>query len=103
MRRRAMRTRLHLGGSAVEDHASAIDKDHAAGHGFHLLQDVGGEQDRFVLAELADGLADLARLVGIQSAGGFVHNQDVGFVQQYLRHADALAVALWRVSGWVFR
>src|ERR1035441_724674 len=52
---------LHLSGRAVEDHASAIDKDDAAGHGFHLLQDVCGEQDGLALADLADGLADLAR------------------------------------------
>src|ERR1035438_8639251 len=49
---------LHFGGGAVEDHASAIDEDDAAGHGFDLLQDVCREQDGLVAAELADGLAD---------------------------------------------
>jgi hypothetical protein len=54
------------------------------------------------LAELADGLADLAGLVGVQAAGGFVHDQDVGLVQQHLRHAGALAVAFGELLDRLF-
>ena len=85
---------LHSGGCAVENHPSPIDENDAPGHGFHLLQDMCRKQDGLVLSEFADGLADLAGLVGIEAAGGFVHDQDVRLVQQHLRHAGALAIAL---------
>ena len=51
------------------------------------------KQDRFVLAELADRLADLVDLVRVQAGGGLVEDQHVGLVQEHLGHAHPLAIA----------
>src|SRR5439155_8386407 len=76
------------------NNAAAVNEDDAVSHGLHFLQDVGGEQDGLAAPQFADGLAHFADLVGIETAGGLVHDEHVRLVQQNLRHADALAVAL---------
>ena len=78
---------------AVVDQPAFVDEQHAAGHRLDFLQDVGREQDRLALAQLADRLADLANLVRVEPGGRLVEDQHVGLVQQHLGHADALPIA----------
>ena len=81
-----------VGDCAVVGQAAFVDKQHAIGHGLNFLQDVGGEQDGLALAQLADGLADLVNLVGVQAGGRLVEDQHVRLVQQHLGHAHPLAI-----------
>ena len=51
------------------------------------------KQDGLALAQLADRLADLVDLVGVQPGGRLVEDQHVGLVQEHLGHAHPLAIA----------
>ena len=74
--------------------AAAVDDDGARAGRVHFLEDVGREHDRLVLAQLADQLADLVLLVRVEAVGGLVQDQHLGVVDQRLREAGAVAVAL---------
>ena len=88
-----------FGRGAVEPHPPLRDQDDAIGQRLDLLQDVGREQDRLALAEPPNRLADLANLVGVEAAGRLVEDQHVGFVEQHLRHAHPLPVALGQLAN----
>ena len=80
-----------------------MDKEHPVRHRLHFLEDVGRDQDRLRLAEFPDQRADPRDLVRVQTAGGFVEDQDLGVVQQRLRHGDALAVAFGQLADRLVR
>ncbi len=82
-----------LGGALGHDPALVQDEHPVAG-GLHLLQDVGGEDDRLLLAQALDELADLDDLVGVQPGGGLVQDEDLGVVDDGLGQAGALPEAL---------
>ena len=60
----------------------------------HLGEDVRAEDDRVRLPELADEVADLDNLQGVEADRRFVQNNHLGAAEQRLRDADALPVAL---------
>lgn len=74
--------------SASAHDASLIDDDNAVADRLHLLEDVGGQDDRVVLAEPADQPADLDDLLGVKSHGRFVENDDLGVSDERLGDAD---------------
>lgn len=80
-------------GGAVGDNPAFVDDDHAVGYCLHLRQDMGGEDDGFVLADFLDEVADFDNLVGVKPGGGFVKDKHFGVVYECLRQAHALAVA----------
>ena len=41
-------------------------------------------------------------LVGVETAGGLVHDEDIGLVEQYLRHAHSLPVAFRELEDALF-
>ena len=79
---------------AVGDDLAAVDDDGARAGGLDFLQDVGGENDRLLLAHPLDQLADLVFLVRVQAVGGFVQDQHLRIVNDGLGETGAVPVAL---------
>jgi hypothetical protein len=80
--------------SAVGHDAAAVDDDGARAGGVDFLEDMGREHDRLAAPELADQVPDLVLLVRIEAVGGLVHDEHVRVVDQRLREAGAVLVAL---------
>ena len=85
--------RSAVDGVAVDD-AAAVHDLHAVAHRLHLGQDVGGQDHAVGARQLADQRADLADLVRVEPDGRLVEDDHVGVVDDRLRDADALLVAL---------
>ena len=79
------------------DLALVQDDDARTGH-FHLGQDVGGKQDRVLLAEVLDEVAHLPDLVRVEADGRLVEDEQVRLGDEGFGEADALAVALGKVA-----
>ena len=69
-----------------------MDEQDPVGDRVDLLENVRRDQDGLRLAEIADQLPHAADLVGVEPAGGLVHDQHLGVVQQGLRHRNPLAI-----------
>src|SRR6218665_2080397 len=69
----------------VGGHFPAIENDNPIANGFRLLHDVGGEQYRFVRADVLNHFSDFNNLIGVKPRRGFVQNERFGIVQQSLR------------------
>lgn len=74
------------------DAASIDDDDLVASH-LHFAENVGGEEDGMLFAEVLDEAANRANLVGVQSVRGLVKNQEVGFVNEGVGKSDPLPVS----------
>ena len=68
-----------------------VDDDNAAAGHFHLVKDGGGYEHRVGLSKLANQLANLANLVGVETVCGFVENQQLRIVNKRIGQADSLA------------
>ena len=64
-----------------------------------LGQDVRAQDDRVIAGELLDQLARLDDLLRVEAGGRLVEDQHVGVVDQRLREADALPVALRQLAA----
>lgn len=58
--------------SAIGHDDALVDDDGAGAGSGDFFKNVGGEEDRFVLAEVLDELADFELLVGVEAVGWFV-------------------------------
>ena len=86
--------RFERGRSLIGDDAPIGDDDGACAHLVDLLQDVGGNDDQLVLAELVDQAPHLVLLIRIETVGRFIQYQHLRVVNQRLRQSDAAAKAL---------
>ena len=77
----------------VGHHHTFINNNGALADGFHLLHDVGGEEDGFLLAEVRDEVADVDELVGVEAGSRLVEDEHQRVVHHGLGQADTLAVA----------
>ncbi len=75
-----------------------IDDDDPVAHRLHLLQDMGGEDNRVVASQSADEVPDFDDLFGVQSDGRLVENDDRRISHQRAGDAHALTVALGQVA-----
>ena len=76
-------------------HDTAVGNDDgASAHLVNLFQDVGGDDDEFVLAELIDEPAHFVLLIGVQAIGRLVENQDLRVVDERLGQTDAAPESL---------
>lgn len=81
-----------FGGVGGFDFPFVDNDDFVAGH-FDFAEDVGGEEDGVLVTELLDESTDGPDLVGIESVGGFVEDEEVGLVDEGIGEANALAVS----------
>ena len=73
----------------VGDDAAVRDDDGAGAHLVHLLEDVGGDDDQFLPAQLVDQPPDLVLLVRVEAVGGFVQDEHLWIVDERLGEPDA--------------
>ena len=87
---------LHQVGDTALDHQFALVKNrHAVADSFNFAEFVGGKEHRLALVfEALDDFAHLHAADGVEAAGGFVQNEEVGVVDERLRQADALCMPL---------
>ncbi len=88
---------LQVVGAVVGDELAVGDDDDLVADLLHLGEDVAGEDDRVLFAELADQVADLNDLLGVQTHRRLVQDDDGREPQNGLGQAHPLAVALGQV------
>ena len=84
----------------VCDDFSFVDDDNPVADRLHLLQDVRGQDDSVLFSECTNQVADFNDLLGVQTYGRLVENDDHRIADQCLRNADALPVALGQVADY---
>ncbi len=87
-------TRFERARCFIGDDAPVGDDDGARAHLVNLFQDVSGDDHQFVLAQFVDEPAHLMLLIGIQTIGGLVQDQDLRVMNQCLCQADTPAKTL---------
>ena len=70
------------------------DHDRARAHRVHLFEDVRGDDDGLLLGHALDHLAHDKLLVGVEAVRRLVHDQHLRIVEDSLREARTLAIAL---------
>jgi hypothetical protein len=71
----------------------ARDERDARGRGFHVGDDVRGEDDDALAGQIREQVAEADALFGIEPGRGLVDDQELRIVEERLRDADALAHA----------
>ncbi len=87
-------TAAHGARLVVGHHVAAVDDDHPVADGLHLLHDMGAEHHGLRPADVLDQRPHIGELVGVQAAGGLIEDQHLRVMDQGLRQAHPLAVAL---------
>ena len=98
-RLRAAQPRGQVVGRVDRDDAALVDDDDALAGLRDLRQDVRAEDDRVVAGEAADQIARLDDLLRVEAGGRLVEDQHLGVVDDRLRQADALPVALRQLAA----
>ena len=81
------------------DDAALVDDDDALAGLRDLRQDVRAEDDGVIAGEAADEVARLDDLLGVEAGGRLVEDQHFRVVDERLREADALPVALRELAA----
>ena len=89
---------FQLVGRAAGHFAAMVDDEQVVAHLLDFGQDVGAEEDGVIFGQRADEGTDLQDLLGVETHGGLIQNEELGEAQQSLGKADALAVALGEVA-----
>jgi hypothetical protein len=76
-----------------------VDDHHALAGLLDLGEDVRAEDDGVIAGERLDEAASLVDLLGVEPRRRFVEDQHFGVVDERLREADALAIALRELSA----
>ena len=84
--------RLQFVRRAVGDDLSLVDDDGARAGGLDFLEDVGRKDDRLVRAHPFDQSADLVLLIGVESVGRFIEDEDFRIVNDGLGEAGAVTI-----------
>src|ERR1700730_4837518 len=83
----------------LQHDASGIDDHDAVADLRYLWQNVCGEHDGMLACQAVDEPADLADLAGVQADGRLVEHQYRRIVNDRLRQAHALTIALGELSA----
>src|SRR5712691_7083384 len=94
-----LRTLRQVVGRVDRHDLAVIDNDHPVTRHAHFGEDMGAEDDRMVVSEVLNGLADVNDLTWIESYSGLIENEHRGIVEERLRQADALAIAFREVPN----
>ena len=71
---------------------TVIDDHDPTAYGLHILNDMGGEQNKPVLSHVGKKVAELDALLRIQPHGGLVEDQKLRISQQRLGDANPLTL-----------
>ena len=74
----------------LEQDLAAVDDRHARAQLAHVLDDVRGEEDDAVLAQLAEQVQEAHALGRVEAGGRFVHDHQLRVAQQRDGDAEAL-------------
>ena len=85
-----------------EDDVAVLDHDDRVAGRLDLREDMGGQEDGAVRRDLLDQFADLDDLVGVQSVGRLVEDDEFRLVDDGLRDADPLLVTTREVADETF-
>ena len=85
---------LQLAQPGIHRDASLHHDDHPFADRLHLLEDVRGNDDGGILAQIAHQRTHLKDLRGIEAVGGLVKDQDLRLMHDGLGHSQPLLVAL---------
>lgn len=78
---------------AAGDESSSVYNDDAVAGALDFGEYVAGEDDGHAASQAIDESADALYLVGVESDGGFVHNDDFWLAEECVCDTDALAEA----------
>ena len=84
-------------GLVVGDDLTIVDNENALADGGNLLQNVGGENDGSVLAQILDNVSYLDDLLGVETDGGLVKDKYFGVADQRLSQTDTLLITFERL------
>ena len=87
-----------VSGVPVRDDLPLVDDEDPVADELDLGKDVRREEDRVVLPQVADQLADLHDLPRVEADRRLVEDEDLRLVDERAREADALPVALREVA-----
>jgi hypothetical protein len=88
---------------AIQHQASVVHENHAIRHRFHFLQDVRRDENGLGASQDANVVAEIVNLVGIETRGGLVHDENGRIVQQRLSETHALAITARELADRLFR
>ena len=74
------------------DQLALVNDDHLLTSLLDFGENVSAKNYGVITRQTFDQVAGLVDLLGIQSCGWFVKNQNIGIVNNCLRQADALAI-----------
>ena len=80
---------LKFVGCSLENQPTLVNQNDPIRYLRHLLKNMSGKENCF--PQSLDRFPYLQHLVGVQTGCRFVHDQNFRFMQQYIRHAYALA------------
>ena len=86
----------------VGSDGSMIEDDNPVAHLSHFLHDMCRKDDghwllvvgRWIFRKIANKGTDLDELVGVESCGWLIEDDELGIAQECLRQSDALPIAL---------
>src|SRR6266404_5801182 len=90
----ATRAILQIADRVGCDQLALVNDDDLFAGLLDFRQNVRAEDDGVVAGEALDELASIVDLLGVEAGGGLVENEHVGIMDDGLREADALTIAL---------
>ena len=100
---RSAQPRRQVVGRVDRDDVALVDDDDALAGLRDLGQNVRAEDDRVIAGELLDQLARFDDLLRVEAGRRLVEDEHVGVVDERLREADALPVALRQLAAQAVR
>ena len=94
-----LRTLRQVVGRIDRHDLATIDNDYPVTRHAHFGEDMGAEDDRMVVPEVFNGLADIDDLTWIESYSGLIENEYRGIIEERLRQAHALAIAFREIPN----
>ncbi len=80
-------------GVSFKQNPAEMNDGHAAAHIHDVFDDVRGEDDHDVFADFGEKIVETVAFTGIESGGGFIHDQELGIADKRLGDTEALTHA----------
>src|SRR3989475_8093762 len=94
-----LRTLRQVVGRIDRHNLAIIDNDHPVTGHAHFGENMGAEDNRMVVPEVFNGLADVDDPTWIESYSGLIENEHRTIVEERLRQTHALAIAFREIAN----